>query len=113
VVLAAGMLAFPCKLNTFRKGLGKILQVERPSAGRKSARNNRGTAGNWGFYGGPCPGIIRWTNGARIRSWKGSAIQRRLEPGNRGIAIVRSRYQAATNEDTAGWKGLSLCSSDL
>jgi hypothetical protein len=30
------------------------------------------------------------------------------EHGNRGIAIVRSRYQATTSEDTGGWKRISL-----
>jgi hypothetical protein len=25
--------------------------------------------------------------------WKGAKIQRRLQPGGRGIALVRSRYQ--------------------
>jgi hypothetical protein len=89
-----------------------MLQVKRPSARKKSARNNRAPAGNGVFYGGPCPGIIRRTNGARLRSWKGTAIQRRLEPGNRGIDIVRCRYQATTSEDTAEWKGLSLYSND-
>jgi hypothetical protein len=34
----------------------------------------------------------------------GAAIQKGLEPGSRGIAIVRSRYQATTGEDNAGWK---------
>jgi hypothetical protein len=46
-------------------------------------------------------------------SLKGAAIQRGLEHGSRGIAIVRSRYQATASEDTAGWKRLSRCSSDV
>jgi hypothetical protein len=37
-------------------------------------------------------------------SCKGAAIRRGLEPGSREIAIVRSRYQATTSEETAGWK---------
>jgi hypothetical protein len=41
--------------------------------------------------------------------WKGAAIQRGLELGSRGIAIVRRRYQAITSENTAGWKRLSVC----
>jgi hypothetical protein len=41
------------------------------------------------------------------RIWKGEAIRRRLKPGSRGIAIVRSRYQATTNEGAAGWKNLA------
>jgi hypothetical protein len=41
------------------------------------------------------------------RIWKGAAIQRGLDPGSRGLAIVRSRYQANTSEDTAGWKRFS------
>jgi hypothetical protein len=45
--------------------------------------------------------------------WKGVAIQRGLERGSREIDIVRSRYQATTNEDTAGWKRLSVFSSEL
>jgi hypothetical protein len=46
-------------------------------------------------------------------TWKEAAIQRGLEPGSRGRAIVRSSYQATTSEETAGWKKLSVCSSDL
>jgi hypothetical protein len=42
------------------------------------------------------------------RSWKGAAVQRGLEPGSRGIAIVRSRYQETSSEDTEGWKRLSV-----
>jgi hypothetical protein len=41
-------------------------------------------------------------------SWKGVAVQRGLEPGSRGIAIVRSRYQATTSEDTVGWRRLDV-----
>jgi hypothetical protein len=37
-------------------------------------------------------------------SWKGTAVQMGLEPRCRGIAIVRSRFQATTSEDSAGWK---------
>jgi hypothetical protein len=47
------------------------------------------------------------------RQLKGAAIQRGLEPGSRRIATVRSRYQATTSEDTAGWERLSVCASDL
>jgi hypothetical protein len=47
------------------------------------------------------------------RSLTGAAVQRGLEHGSIGIAIVRDRCQAATNEDTAGWKGLSVCCRDL
>jgi hypothetical protein len=54
---------------------------------QESARNNRATVGNGVLYGGPCPWVMRPTE-ARISSWKGVAIQRRLEPGSRGIAIV-------------------------
>jgi hypothetical protein len=32
---------------------------------------------------------------------------------SRGIATVRSRYQATTTEDTAGWKRPGVCASDL
>jgi hypothetical protein len=45
--------------------------------------------------------------------WMGAAVQRGLEPGSRGIAIVRSRYQATTSKDTASWKRLSVWPSDL
>jgi hypothetical protein len=41
-------------------------------------------------------------------SWNGAAVQRGLGPGSRGITIVRSRYQATTREDIAGWKRLSV-----
>jgi hypothetical protein len=46
-------------------------------------------------------------------SWKGAAIQRRLERGSRIISIVRRRYQGKAGEDIAGWKRLSVCASDL
>jgi hypothetical protein len=36
---------------------------------------------------------------ARKLSLKGSAVQRGLQPGSRGIAIVRSRYHTTTSED--------------
>jgi hypothetical protein len=37
-------------------------------------------------------------------SWKGTAIQGGFEPGSRVLTIVRSRYQATTNDDTAAIK---------
>jgi hypothetical protein len=37
---------------------------------------------------GPCQGIIRRPTEKRILNWKGAAIQREPEHGNRGIAIV-------------------------
>jgi hypothetical protein len=37
-----------------------------------------------------------------------SVKRRGLEPRSKGIAIVRSRYQATTSEDTAGWRKLSV-----
>jgi hypothetical protein len=46
-------------------------------------------------------------------SWKGAAFLRGLEDGSRRIAIVRSLYQDTSSEDTASWKRLSLCCSDL
>jgi hypothetical protein len=39
-------------------------------------------------------------------SWKGAGVQRGLERGSRGLAIVRSRYQETTSEDTAVGKDL-------
>jgi hypothetical protein len=45
--------------------------------------------------------------------WKGATIQKGLKAGRRGIALVRSRYQATTIEDTADSKRLSVSSSDL
>jgi hypothetical protein len=52
----------------------------------------------------PNQGVIRRTARARILNWKGVAVQRGLEPGSRGVTIVRSHYQATTSEDTAVWK---------
>jgi hypothetical protein len=40
-------------------------------------------------------------------SWKGAAVRKGIEPGSRGIAVVRSRHQATTIEDTAVWKNLA------
>jgi hypothetical protein len=45
----------------------------------------------WCFILGPCK---RRTTEVRRGSWKGSAVQRGLEPGSKGIAIARSQYQA-------------------
>jgi hypothetical protein len=39
-------------------------------------------------------------------SWKGAAVQRRLEPGSRGRAIVRSRFKKTFIEGTECWKRL-------
>jgi hypothetical protein len=50
-----------------------------------------------------CTGVCK-----KKRQLKGAAVQRELEPRSRGLAIVRSRYQATISEDTAGWKILSL-----
>jgi hypothetical protein len=52
---------------------------------------------------------VKWPSawelvGCNRGSWKGAAVQRGLEPGSRGLAVIRSRYQATTSEDTAGWK---------
>jgi hypothetical protein len=66
----------------------------------------------------PCKGVKRektwanksvlygrlWRKYKKRGSWKGAAVQRRLEPGSRGLTIVRSRYQVNTSEDTAGSK---------
>jgi hypothetical protein len=52
------------------------------------------------------------TSVARISSWKRVVIQRGLEHRSRGIAIVRSRYEATTGEETADWKRPSVCWSD-
>jgi hypothetical protein len=59
------------------------------------------------------PSVIRKTTGEQSQfcmrlvkkkgSWKVAANQRQLEPGSRGIAIVRSRCQATTSEGTANW----------
>jgi hypothetical protein len=57
--------------------------------------------------------VITRITGATIDSWDAAAIQRGLGPGNRGLAIVESRYQTNTSEDTVSWKRLSLCTSDL
>jgi hypothetical protein len=46
------------------------------------------------------------SNGRESVVRKGSTVQR-------GIITVRSRYQAATSADTADWKRLSTCSSEL
>jgi phosphoserine aminotransferase len=40
--------------------------------------------------------------------WKGAAVQKGLGPEGRGLAIVRSRYQATNSEDTADCKRLNV-----
>jgi hypothetical protein len=50
---------------------------------------------------------------ARVFSRKRATVQRGLDHGSRGIAIVRSRYQASNSEDPTDWKRLSVCDSDL
>jgi hypothetical protein len=58
-----------------------------------------------------------WEAVKKRESWKGyrkgAVIQRGLEHGSRGIAVVRNRYQGTSSEDTAGWKRFSMCCSDL
>jgi hypothetical protein len=54
-----------------------------------------------------------WEAVKKRDSWKRAAVQRGLEPGSRGIASVRSRYQGKAGEETAGWKRLSVCCGDL
>jgi hypothetical protein len=51
--------------------------------------------------------VIRRTVEARIGSWKVAAVLGGLEHGSRGIAIVRSRYQATTNEGIRAGKDLA------
>jgi hypothetical protein len=58
------------------------------------------------FRLGPCKGVTRTTE-ARKFSWNGAAVQRGSESESRGLVIVRSRNQATTSEDTAGWKDLA------
>jgi hypothetical protein len=41
-------------------------------------------------------------------SWKGAAVQRGLQPDNRGLAIVRSRDQATAGENIADCEGVSV-----
>jgi hypothetical protein len=40
---------------------------------------------------------------------EGAAVQKGLEPGGRGIALVRSRYEEKSSEVIAGWKRLGVC----
>jgi hypothetical protein len=40
---------------------------------------------------------------------KRAGIQRRLEPGSRGIATVRSRYEETASGNCTGLRTLSLC----
>jgi hypothetical protein len=54
---------------------------------------------------------VKWPPACELGRWKGAAIQRGLEPGSRGITIVKSRYQATTSEDTEGWKRLGVRAS--
>jgi hypothetical protein len=49
----------------------------------------------------------------RADSCKGGAVQRELEHGSRRIATLRYRYQKTSSEDTAGWKRLNVCCSDM
>jgi hypothetical protein len=54
-----------------------------------------------------------YIEGKQSKNWqfKGAAIQRGLKHGSRGTGVVKSPYQATA--DTAGWKRLSVCSSDF
>jgi hypothetical protein len=49
-----------------------------------------------------------WESVKKRVTLKGGAVQRGLEPGSRGIAIVRSRFQGTADEDNPGWKRLSV-----
>jgi hypothetical protein len=66
----------------------------------------------------PCRDVITgtvWGNQsvARVLSWKGAAFQRGLEPGSRGMTIVRSRYQETASGDYDRLRTLGVCFSDL
>jgi hypothetical protein len=52
----------------------------------------------------PCKGVIRRTIEGRVVQLAGS----RSSEGSREIAIVRSRYQEMSSEDTAGWERLRV-----
>jgi hypothetical protein len=45
-------------------------------------------------------------NWSKNRQLEGKCHSKKTWPGSRGVAIVRSRYQATASEDTAGWKDL-------
>jgi hypothetical protein len=49
-----------------------------------------------------------WEAVKKRDSLKGATVQRGLEPGSRGLAIVRSHYWATTSKDTVGLKRLSM-----
>jgi hypothetical protein len=55
-----------------------------------------------------CSSCARGLQGEQLKqehfNWKGVVVQRGLELGNRGLVIVRSRYQETSSEDTVGWK---------
>jgi hypothetical protein len=49
-----------------------------------------------------------WATVKKSDSLEGAAVEKGLQPGNKGITVVRSRYRAPTSEDTEDWKGLIL-----
>jgi hypothetical protein len=62
----------------------------------------------WCFLFSLCKGVIRRTTEVRRGSWKEAAIQRGLDDGNRGTAIVRRHYQEMSSEDTADLERISV-----
>jgi hypothetical protein len=58
---------------------------------------------NWGNRVSSVREAVR-KRGRRRAIVRGAAVQRGLEPGSRRLAIVGSRYQVTTTEDTEGWK---------
>jgi hypothetical protein len=50
-----------------------------------------------------------WGNQVSVKesSWKGAAVQRGLEPGSRGIAIVTSHYQQLLVKALRGGRDLA------
>jgi hypothetical protein len=79
--------------------------------------SDRESQGDWRqdeMIGGKPPVVKQlWLWHWRIDCWRGGAVRRGFGHGSRGIAIVWSRHQEKSGENTAGWKRLGVCCSDL
>jgi hypothetical protein len=59
------------------------------------------------------PRIYTEDRGGKLSNRESVSSRQGRYHGRKIISIVRSRYQANTSEDTASWKRLAVCSSDL
>jgi hypothetical protein len=85
-----------------RKGYNRSVQLKR-NTGRKS----QGGCRQGETICGKPPFVKSLWLSLKYSSWKGTAIQRRLQHRSWRISTARSRYQGTADEASADWKNLA------